>query len=124
MSLTLIATRSCPTVSCLFSWKASLSLVPTPSVPDTSTGSLYFLRQFEQRAKAADAGQHLGAHGTAGERLDAFDQGVPGFDIHAGVAVGKGALMRGLLGGLGCAQDFSSARAQRLCWRPLAQGLT
>src|SRR5690606_16759753 len=42
MSFTLIATRSWPTVSCLFNWKASLSLVPTPSVPDTSTGSLYF----------------------------------------------------------------------------------
>src|SRR5882672_6525774 len=37
MSLTLIATRSMPTVSCRCSWKASLSLVPTPSVPDTST---------------------------------------------------------------------------------------
>ena len=39
-TLDIIATRSWPTVSCLFNWKASLSLVPTPSVPDTSTGSL------------------------------------------------------------------------------------
>ncbi len=33
-----IATRSMPTVSCRWRSKASLSLVPTPSVPDTSTG--------------------------------------------------------------------------------------
>ena len=31
-----------PTLSCRFSWKASFSLVPTPSVPETSTGCLYF----------------------------------------------------------------------------------
>ncbi len=39
MSLTHIATQSMPTVSCLSSRNASLSLVPTPSVPLTSTGS-------------------------------------------------------------------------------------
>ena len=38
-SLTDIATRSMPTVSCLFVAKASLSFVPTPSVEATSTGS-------------------------------------------------------------------------------------
>ena len=38
MSLTHIATQSMPTVSCLFIRKAILSLVPTPSVPLTSTG--------------------------------------------------------------------------------------
>ena len=43
MSLTLMATKSIPTVSCLFSSNANLSFVPTPSVPETSTGSLYFL---------------------------------------------------------------------------------
>ena len=35
-----MATRSMPTVSCLLKAKASLSLVPTPSVDETSTGSL------------------------------------------------------------------------------------
>jgi hypothetical protein len=35
MSFTLIATRSMPTVSCLFMSKASFNLVPTPSVPAT-----------------------------------------------------------------------------------------
>src|SRR5689334_4245586 len=42
MSFTLMATRSMPTVSCFFIRKASLSLVPTPSVPETITGFLYF----------------------------------------------------------------------------------
>src|SRR5205823_6532067 len=42
-SLTLIATRSIPTVSCFPARNASLSLVPTPSVPTTSTGSSYRL---------------------------------------------------------------------------------
>jgi hypothetical protein len=35
--------RSIPTVSCRRVRKAILSFVPTPSVPETSTGSLYFL---------------------------------------------------------------------------------
>src|SRR5690606_1841065 len=43
MSLTLMATRSIPTVSWRFHSKARRSLVPTPSVPDTRTGSRYFL---------------------------------------------------------------------------------
>ncbi len=33
-----MATQSMPTVSCLSIKKAILSLVPTPSVPETSTG--------------------------------------------------------------------------------------
>ena len=40
MSSTFIATQSWPTVSCLSSAKAILSLVPTPSAPETSTGRL------------------------------------------------------------------------------------
>ena len=38
ISLTHMATQSMPTVSCLSIRKASFSLVPTPSVPLTSTG--------------------------------------------------------------------------------------
>ena len=38
ISLTHIATQSMPTVSCLSIRKAIFSLVPTPSVPETSTG--------------------------------------------------------------------------------------
>ncbi len=43
-SLTHMATQSMPTVSCLSSKKASLILVPTPSVPETSTGSFMPVR--------------------------------------------------------------------------------
>src|SRR5438034_2485794 len=42
MSLTPIATRSIPTVSCRPARKATWSLVPTPSVDDTRTGSRNF----------------------------------------------------------------------------------
>ena len=38
-SFTHMATQSIPTVSCLSIRKAIFSLVPTPSVPETSTGS-------------------------------------------------------------------------------------
>ncbi len=37
-----MATRSIPTVSNFRAAAAILTLVPTPSVPETSTGSLYF----------------------------------------------------------------------------------
>jgi len=53
---------------------------------------LVLLRQLEECAEAADAAQHLGAHGALGEGLDALDKRVAGFDVHAGVAVGKGGL--------------------------------
>ena len=56
-----------------------------------SAGNQYrlavFFRDFEQRAKAANAGQHLGPHGALGIRLDRLDQGVAGVDVHAGIAV-------------------------------------
>ncbi len=48
------------------------------------------LRQLDQRAEAADAGQHLGPHRPLRERLDALDQRVAGIDVDAGVAVRKG----------------------------------
>ena len=67
---------------------------------------LVLLRQLEQRAKAADAAEHLGAHRALGQRLDAVDQGVAGIDVHARVAVGQGRL--GFKrGGMVVAQDRS-----------------
>ena len=66
------------------------SLVPTPSVPATSTGSRKRFADLEQRAEAADAGEHLGAHRALRERLDALDQRVAGVDVDARVAIGKG----------------------------------
>ena len=47
------------------------------------------LADLDQRAEAADAGEHLGAQRALGERLDALDQRVAGVDVDAGVAVGK-----------------------------------
>ena len=41
MSLTQWFTRSAPMVLCWLAMKATLSLVPTPSALDTSTGSLH-----------------------------------------------------------------------------------
>ena len=41
MSLTLIATKSTPIVSCLFTSSAISNFVPTPSVAETSIGFLY-----------------------------------------------------------------------------------
>jgi len=42
MSFTHIATRSMPTVPSRFAIAATFTLVPTPSVPETRTGSRYF----------------------------------------------------------------------------------
>jgi hypothetical protein len=48
-----------------------------------------FLRDLEQGAEAADAGEHFGAHGALRRRLDAFDEGVAGVDIDTGIAIGE-----------------------------------
>ena len=48
------------------------------------------LADLEQRAEAADAGQHLRAQRPLRERLDALDERVAGVDVDAGVAIGKG----------------------------------
>ncbi len=45
------------------------------------------LADLDQRAEAADAGEHLGAHRPLGERLDALDQRVAGVDVDARLAV-------------------------------------
>ena len=45
------------------------------------------LRQFHQRAEAADAAQHLGAQRAFGVGLDALHQGIAGVDIDTGIAV-------------------------------------
>ncbi len=45
------------------------------------------LADLEQRPEAADAGEHLRAHGALGEGLDALDQRVARVDVDAGIAV-------------------------------------
>ena len=47
--MTHMATQSIPTVSCLSIRKASFSLVPTPSVPETSTGRFMPLKSGSNR---------------------------------------------------------------------------
>ena len=79
-----------PIVSWRPSSNASLSLVPTPSVPDDQHRLAVALGELEQRAEAADARQHFGAHRALGERLDALDELVAGVDVDAGVAIGQG----------------------------------
>ena len=49
MSLTHMATQSMPTESCLFISCAMRCFVPTPSVPETSTGSLIPVRSGANR---------------------------------------------------------------------------
>ena len=44
----------------------------------------------EERAKAADAGEHTLAKRAARHRLDALDQGIAGIDVDTGILVGKG----------------------------------
>src|SRR6218665_916398 len=123
-----MATRSMPTLSCMFHSNASFSLVPTPSVPETSTGCrerrgssnsapkppmpastpsrrVFLARGLMRSTKASPAAmsapaglwggggagrQHALAQGFFGEGFDAFDQGVAGGDVDAGVFVGEG----------------------------------
>src|SRR6218665_2514966 len=118
-----MATRSMPTLSCMFHSNASFSLVPTPSVPEPSTGcperpgtsksgpnppmparplappargagapprAPVAPGRLDRRAEAAEARQHALAQGFFGQGFDAFDQGVAGGDVDAGVFVGEG----------------------------------
>jgi len=53
-------------------------------------GLAVFLRHFKQRPEPAYAGQHPFAQGALGERLDAFDQGIPRIDVDARVTISQG----------------------------------
>ena len=72
MSLTQWFTRSAPTVWCIFMSNATLSLVPTPSTLETSTGSRYFLSTENKPAKAANFAQYALGEGLVGKILDAL----------------------------------------------------
>ena len=47
-------------------------------------------RHLDQGAEAADAAQHLAAHGAPHVRLDALDQFLAGVDVDSGFAIGYG----------------------------------
>jgi hypothetical protein len=55
---------------------------------------LIAFRHFEERAEAADAREHAGAHRAARVRLDAIDERVARVDVDAGVAVRERAFSR------------------------------
>ena len=95
-SLAHIATRSMPTPSCLPASIASLSLVPTPSLAATSSGSsIPRGLQIEESAEPAQLGIGAGPGGRAGERADRFYQRIAGVDRHAGVGIGQRLLGHG-----------------------------
>ena len=79
----------------MVSWRpvsiASRSLVPTPSVPETMHRlAVAVQRHLDQRAEAAEAAEHLGAHRALHGRLDALDELVARVDVDAGIAIGGG----------------------------------
>ena len=78
-----------PTVSSRpVSW-ASRSLVPTPSVEVTSTGSCRPVGQLEHAGEAADGTQHPGDVGALRVGLDEPDGLFSRLDVHAGLPVGE-----------------------------------
>src|SRR6476469_2018771 len=80
-------TRSMPIVSCRPSCCASLSLVPTPSVPDTSTGSRYLPDRSNRAPNPPSPPHHFGPEAALDQRLDAFDECIAGIDVDAGIAI-------------------------------------
>ena len=89
-SLAHIATRSMPTPSCLPVSIASLSLVPTPSLAATSSGSSIARRlQVEKAAESAQLGIGAGPRGRFGQRRDGLYQRIAGGDRNAGVGIGQ-----------------------------------
>ena len=82
----------------MVSWRpvsmAILTLVPTPSVAATSTGSVKPAPlEVEQAAEAADFGVGAGARGGAHQRLDQLHHPVAGVDIDARLRVSEPALL-------------------------------
>jgi len=77
-----------PTVSCRSSWNASFSLVPTPSVPETSTGSRYFFGISASAPNPPMPASTSGRRVRFAERLDRLDERVARVDVHPCVAVG------------------------------------
>ena len=91
-SLTHIATRSWPMLSCLFRLSARRS-----GAHPVGAGYQHRLlvagRDFAEGAEAAEAAHHFRACGALGHAFDAFHQGFAGVDVHTSVLVAQ----RGLL---------------------------
>jgi len=72
---------------------ASLSLVPTPSVPGAGNHqrvAIAMQRQFEQTTEAANAADAAFAPGRFDRRLDSFHQFITGVDVDARVQITQG----------------------------------
>ena len=85
-SLTHMATQSMPTVSCLSIRKAIFSLVPTPSVPDTSTGCVKarsYPARTSRRSRPARQWRRE-RHGARHMLFHQFHSSVAGRDVHTG----------------------------------------
>ena len=78
-----------PIVSCRPQCEGELELGADPVGAGDQHRLPVALRQLDERAEAADAGDHLRAQRALGERLDRFDQRVARIDIDAGLAVGQ-----------------------------------
>ena len=90
MSSAHMATRSMPMVSCLSIIWASLSLVPTPSAEDTSTGFFDSLEPgVEEAGEPAQPAEHLLGKGRPCLVLDEVHRPLARFHVHAGVGIGR-----------------------------------
>ena len=94
-SFTHIATRSWPMPSCRFSCLARISLVPTPSVPETSTGSPVAARTGRTGRRTGPRRPALPGAWSPDQRFDPFDDSVARVDVDAGIAVGQAGGGRG-----------------------------
>ena len=88
-----------PIVSCRLERERELELGADAVGPRDEHRLPVALRQLDQRAEAADPGEHFGAHRALRERLDPLDQRVARVDVDAGIAVGQGRRRGG--GGIG-----------------------
>ena len=95
MSLTHIATRSIPTVSSRAIIDASFSLVPTPSVADTSTGLRNRSSGNSYSAPKPPSPPNTPAPWVrGGDFRDALRQRIAGVDVDAAVDVSQGSFLR------------------------------
>ena len=88
-SFTLMATRSMPTVSCMFHSKASLSWCPRRRCcsPAPAPGSAWAPQTARRSRRCRPSRLRAG---FSGQRLDALDQRVARVDVNAGVFVRNG----------------------------------
>ncbi len=90
ISLTLMATRSMPTVSWRLKAKASFSLVPTPSVAPTRSGLLHARKDQGLNSPPNPRYPKLRRGPLFRPRcgFQPFDKGIAGFNVHSGFSIG------------------------------------